>query len=82
MLNFYIKEVGMENIIKTAIQARRRIAAIEGEVRYIGTECGVCGSSERYVSNNNCFECTKKHAKAHDKRQRDLIRGIKKQRAG
>ena len=42
----------------------RKIAAAEGKTRYQGKVCKACGCTERYVSNNNCFECSKKHAKA------------------
>lgn len=58
----------------------RKIAAAEGKTRYIGKECSKCGCTERYVSNNNCFECSKKHAKEYDQRIRAQIKALKKER--
>jgi hypothetical protein len=58
----------------------RKLAAEDGAIRYLGVVCKKCGCSERYVSNNNCFECSKRYAKAYDARQRDLIRWLKKGR--
>lgn len=59
----------------------RKIAAAEGKTRYHGKACRKCGDTERYVSNNNCFECSKKHAKAYDQRIRETIKALKKERS-
>ena len=59
----------------------RKIAAAEGKTRYQGKACRACGCTERYVSNNNCFECSKKHAKAYDQRIRETIKALKKERS-
>ena len=58
----------------------RKIAAIEGKTRYLGALCKKCGHCERYVSNNNCFDCSKKHAKAYDKRTREVIKRLREAR--
>jgi hypothetical protein len=57
----------------------RKIAAAEGKTRYQGKTCKVCGCTERYVSNNNCFECSKKHAKAYDQRIRATLQSLRKE---
>ena len=59
----------------------RKIAAAEGKTRYTGRACKVCGCTERYVSNNNCFECSKKHAKAYDQRIRATLQSLRKVRS-
>jgi hypothetical protein len=59
----------------------RKIAAAEGKTRYTGRACKVCGCTERYVSNNNCFECSKKHAKAYEQRIRATLQSLRKERA-
>lgn len=64
----------MENVNN---KARRTIAAKEGKVTYRGYMCSSCGGLDRYVSNNNCVTCAKKHAKAYDKRQRELIKDLR-----
>jgi len=58
----------------------RKIAAAEGKIRYIGTTCKKCGENERYVSNNNCFVCSKKHAKSYDQRIRATIKALQTRR--
>ena len=59
----------------------RKIAAAEGKTRYQGKICRKCESTERYVSNNNCFVCSKKHAKVYDKRIRETIRALQHKEA-
>jgi hypothetical protein len=59
----------------------RKIAAAEGKTRYQGKVCKACGCTERYVSNNNCFECSKKHAKAYDQRIRATLQSLRKVRS-
>ena len=56
---------------------QRKLAAEQGQTKYIGKECRICGNPERYVSNNNCFECSKKHAKAYDQRTRELLKELR-----
>tara|TARA_R110000782_G_scaffold78157_5_gene154644 strand:- start:2286 stop:2477 length:192 start_codon:yes stop_codon:yes gene_type:complete len=58
----------------------RKIAAAEGKTRYKGSKCKGCNGTERYVSNNNCFECSKKHAKEYDQRIRAQIKALRKER--
>jgi len=55
----------------------RHQAAVLGQTKYEGLACRSCGCEERYVSNNNCVECSKKHAKAYNIRDRALVKALK-----
>lgn len=60
-----------------------RIKAIaNGDGKYQGTPCKVCGCVYRYTSNYNCVNCNEKNAKAYRLKTAELLRSIKQKRAG
>jgi len=63
------------------LEESRTKAAEEGQAKYLGKACRVCGCESRYTSNGNCVDCSSKHAKAYRKRMSALLRKIKQQTA-
>lgn len=52
-------------------------AARQGQRKYIGKPCKVCGSTERYVINAGCVECIKKNRNASEGKIREILEQAK-----
>lgn len=52
-------------------------AAQQGQRKYTGKPCKVCGSTERYVTNAGCVECVKKSKSASENKIREIIEQAK-----
>lgn len=51
----------------------RTEAAKQGQSRYNGKPCRVCGNTERYVLSNNCVACSKEATKKARVKYKELI---------
>jgi len=52
-------------------------AAREGQRRYTGKPCKVCGETEKYVINAACVACTKKAKSASENKIREILEQAK-----
>lgn len=51
----------------------RMEAARQGQRKYTGKPCKVCGCTERYVTNAGCVECVKKSKAASAFKFKEII---------
>lgn len=55
------------------MENERLKAAQQGEPRYHGKPCRVCGETERFVTNGNCIACAAKHSQKYREKVKALI---------
>jgi len=61
---------------------RQLEAAAKGQKRFTGTQCPVCGNTERYVANGACVACNNKRSTARYVEFRDELRAARAKAVG